>query len=189
MVLQRDSAAVFSTLAPDLAAKGVILTDLDTAVQKYPDLVEQHMMAGLSHPARTSITALHAAFWSGGVFLYVPKGVHIALPFVVTGLARRAGLAFFSHSLIVAEPGSSVGFIEQFGSAPEEMRQSYHSGVVEVLVGERAEVTYADVQNWGPGVISVVHQRADVRRDATMRWVGAHLGAKAAHSRIHTALA
>ncbi len=156
VVLQRDSGAVFSSLANDLAAKGVILTDLDTAVQKYPDLVEKYMMTTGLVTGEDKFTALHAAFWTGGTFLYVPADVDIALPIVALNWLDTPGLAYFSHALIVAERGSRVSFLEEFGSPADEATQSLHSGAVEIFVGDQAEVTYADVQNWGPGMFTIV---------------------------------
>ncbi len=188
VVLQRDSAAVHSSLSADLAAKGVILADLDTAVQKYPDLVQKYMMTTAVAPGENKFTALHAAFWSGGTFLYVPRNVQIALPIVYLNWMDSAGLAYFSHTLVVAEEGSHVNILDEYASPAEETRQSFHSGLVEIFVGERSEVTYAKVQNWGPGVISISQQRAALRRDSTMRWVAAHIGSKVLRSRVHTTL-
>ena len=187
-VLQRDSATVFSSLAPDLAARGVILTDLDTAVQKYPDLVKTYMMTTAIAPGEDKFTALHAAFWSGGMFLFVPQGVDIALPVVALNWLDSAGLAFFTHTVVVAERGSRVSVLEEFGSPTDEMRQSFHSGAVEIFVGDGAEVTYGEVQNFGPAVVTFTNKRAAQKRDSTMRWVGAHLGSRLAHSRLHTTL-
>jgi Fe-S cluster assembly protein SufD len=188
IVVQRDSAVVRSTLAKDLAARGVILTDLDTAVQTHPDLVKNHMMTTGIVPGTDKFTALHAAFWSGGTLLYVPKNVEIALPIVSLNWMDSAGLAYFSHTLIIAEPGSRVSFLEECASSSEEARPGFHSGAVEIFLGERSEVTYAEVQNWGPGVSSIANKRAALGRDSTMRWVAAHIGSKLTHSRLHTTL-
>lgn len=188
VVVQRDSAAVFSSLSPDLAAKGVILTDLDTAVQKYPDLVKEYMMTRGIAPGEDKFTALHAAFWSGGTFLYVPKDVDIALPIISLNWMDTPGLAFFSHSLIIADKGSRVSFLEEFASPPAETGQALHSGMVEIFVGERADVTFAEAQNWGQNVYTITNKRAALGRDCTMRWVSAHLGGKLGHQRVHTSL-
>jgi Fe-S cluster assembly protein SufD len=98
------------------------------------------------------------------------------------------GLALFTHTLIIAEEGSRVTFLEEFASPSSETRQSFHSGLVEVFLGQGADVTYGDVQTWGPEVVAITAKRADVRRDATMRWAGAQLGTKLTHGRFHTAL-
>jgi Fe-S cluster assembly protein SufD len=188
IVVQRDSSPVWRSLSKPLAAKGVILTDLDNAVQKYPELVQRYMMTTGVAPGQDKFTALHAAFWSGGTLLYVPRDVEVALPIVSLNWMDQPGLAYFSHTVIIAEPGSRVSLLEEFGSPSGEMGQSFHSGMVEVFAGERAEVTYGEVQNWGPGVITFATKRADVGRDATMRWAGAHLGAKLARSYVHTTL-
>jgi Fe-S cluster assembly protein SufD len=187
VVLQRDSQAVYSSLDNDLAAKGVILTDLDTAVQKYPDLVQQYLNTAIA-PGEDKFTAMHAALWSGGTFLYVPKNVAITLPIVLLNWMDTPGLAQFSHSIIVAEQGSRVSVLEEFGSPVEDVRQSLHSGQVEVFAADQAEVSYGEVQNWGPGVFTLTSKKAILRREATMRWVGAHLGSKLSRGRIHTAL-
>ena len=187
-VVQRDSAEVWRSLDKTLAAKGVIYTDLATAVRRHPELVQRYMMTTGVAPGEDKLTALHAAFWSGGTLLYVPKDVQVALPIVSLNWMDTAGLAYFSHTVIVAEPGSRVTFVEEFASPSDEVRQSFHSGLVEVFVGERAEVTYAEVQNWGPGVVSLTNKRAAVGRDALMRWVGVHLGAKTTHGSQLTTL-
>jgi Fe-S cluster assembly protein SufD len=187
-VVQRDSTEVWRSLDKSLEAKGVIYTDMATAVRKHPEIVQQYMMTAGIAAGEDKFTALHGALWSGGTLLYVPKDVQIALPIVSLNWMDTAGLAFFSHTLIIAEAGSRLSFIEEFGSPSEEMRQSFHSGLVEIFVGERAEVTYAEVQNWGPGVISLTNKRAAVGRDAVMRWVGAHMGAKLSHGSMRTTL-
>jgi Fe-S cluster assembly protein SufD len=188
VVLQRDSAAVFSSLSAELAAQGVILTDLDTAVQKHPDLVQKYFMNGAIAPGEDKFTALHAAFFGGGAFLYVPKNVRIELPIVSLSWLDTPGLALFSHSLIIAESGSRVSFLEGFASPDSEARQALHSGLAEVFAGENADVSHAEVQNWGPGVVSLTHKRAALQRDSTMRWIAAHLGGKLTHARVHTTL-
>ena len=187
IVLQRDSVAVCSSLSKDLEAQGVVLTDMDTAVQKYPDLVKEYMNKAIA-TGEDKFTALHTAFWSGGALLYVPQNVEITLPIVSLNWADTPGLAFFSHTLIIAERGSRLSFLEEFGSPATPARQSLHSGLVEIFVGEGADVSYAEVQNWGPGFFSLTNKKAIIRRDATMRWVGAHLGAKLSHGRVHTTL-
>lgn len=187
-VVQRDSAEVWRSLDRSLEGKGVIYTDLATAVRKHPDLVRRYMMTDGVAPGEDKFTALHAAYWSGGTLLYVPRDVQIALPILSLNWMDTPGLAFFSHTLIVAEAGSRVTFVEEFGSASDEARQSLHSGLVEIFVGEHADVTYAEVQNWGPGVVSLTNKRAAVGRDGSMRWVGAHLGAKTTHGSQFTTL-
>lgn len=187
-IVQRDSAEVWRSLDKTLAATGVIYTDLATAVRRHPDLVQRYMMTDGIAPGEDKFTALHGALWSGGTLLYVPRGVDIALPIVSLNWLDTAGLAYFSHTLIVAEEGSRVTFLEEFGSAAEESRQSLHSGLVEIFVGERAEVTYAEVQNWGAGVVSLTNKRAAVGRDSSLRWVGAHLGARTAHGSLVTTM-
>ena len=188
VILQRNSASVCSSLAKDLATKGVILTDLDTAVQTHPDLVQKYMMTTSIAPGEDKFTALHAAFWSGGTFLYVPKNVEIALPIVALNWMDSAGLAYFSHTVVVAEEGSHVNVLDEYASPVEELRQSFHSGMVEIFAGPNSNVTYAKVQNWGPSVISVSHQRSTMRKDSTMRWVAAHVGGKVVRSRVHASL-
>ncbi len=188
LVIQRDSAAIYRSLSKRLEAQGVILTDIDSAVRKYPDLIKQYMMTTGIAPGKDKFTALHGAFWSGGAFLYVPKNSEIELPVVALNWLQTPGLAYFSHALIVVEPGSRVRFLEEFASPLDDTRPSLHSGMVEIFVGERSDVTYAEVQNWGPGVVTISHKRASVGRDATMRWVGAHLGARITHGDIHSTL-
>ncbi len=188
LVLQRDSAVVYSALCNDLVAKGVIFTDLDTAVQKYPALVKDYMMTTGIAPGEDKFTALHSAFWSGGTLLYVPENVEVPLPFVSFTWQDTPGLALFSHMLIIARPGSRVKVLDEFASPPRDASQSLHSGAVEVFLGEGAEVSYADVQNWGPGVFSISHKQATLLADSTMHWIGAHLGSKLMRSRTNTTL-
>lgn len=188
LTLQRDSEVVFSALSRDLEAKGVILVDLDTALQKHPQLVKDYMMTSAVPMGEDKFTALHGALWSGGVLLYVPRHLEITMPVASYTHLDTPGLAIFTHTLIIAEEGSKVSFLEEVSSPEEQTTQSFHSGVVEIFVGQNASVSYAKVQNWGPAVYTISNEEATVNRDGHMHWTAAHLGSRLARNRIHTVL-
>src|SRR5690242_7757286 len=116
MVLQRNASVIHTELAEELKQQGVILTDLETAVREYPELVQQHFMTSCVPVDTDKYTALHAAFWSGGFFLYVPKGVEIEDPFLTQVWIDEPGSATFAHTLIIADEQSSVRFVQELDS-------------------------------------------------------------------------
>jgi Fe-S cluster assembly protein SufD len=170
-----NGQAVYHELDEAVAKQGVIFTDLSTAVRDYPDLVQPYFMTECVAPSDGKFTALHGAFWQGGVFLYVPKDVQITQPFqVVIGLEGE-GTAIFPHTLIVAERLASVTYIEETISSNGGI-QALNDGVVEIIAGEGAQIHYTEVQGWGDNVFNFNTKRAVHRPDSRVAWEMGQLG-------------
>jgi len=186
LLLQRDSAAVFQQLAPDLARQGVLLTDLDTAARAYPDLVREHLHR-LVRFDEDKFTALHAAFCSGGALVYVPEGVEVALPLQVVYWLTTPGLGLFTHTLVIAEPGSSLTFIDEYLSLDEA--PALHCGVVEVFAKEGAQVRYVHLQQWGRSVWNFGRVRVHADRDSAVNELIVALGSRLTKTYVDSLMA
>lgn len=176
VVAQYESEGVYFKLKQQWEKKGVIFTDMDTAVQKYPELVKEYFMKVVP-PGDNKFSALHTAVWSGGSFLYVPKNVVIDLPLQTYFRMNAAKEGQFEHTLIVAELGSQVHYIEGC-TAPKYSAASLHSAVVEIYVKENARARYTTVQNWSKNVYNLNTKRAVVDKNGIMEWVGGSMGGK-----------
>ena len=165
LVVQHNSRSVFSELAAELAAKGVIFTDLNTAIREHPDLVKSHLFSVVSVDDN-KFAALNAALWTTGTFLYVPRGVTVETPLLASVWMDAQRLGIFNRTLVVAESGSDVTLIDQAAS-PTFDDQAVQSGVVEVIAKPGSRVRYVHLQEWGRHVWSFTTQRAHVQRDAT----------------------
>jgi len=171
-----DSETVYSKVLDPLRQKGVILEPMHDAVQKHPDLVRQYF-GRIYPPADHKYAALHYALWSGGVFLYVPPGVKLDLPIEAFFYISTELEGQFEHSLIIADKGSEVHFIEGC-SAPMFREFSFHDGAVEVYAAENAYVKFTTVQNWSKNIINFNNKRAIAERNAFVEWVEGSIGAK-----------
>lgn len=195
LMVQRNASVVRTELNEELKSKGVILTDLDSAVRDYPELVQQYFMTKcvpVSLPSPTNktsnkYTALHAAFWSGGVFLYIPKGVEIEEPILTQIWLDEPGSATFAHTLIIAEELSSVRYVAEYNSAIPGAGQSTNddegpvallNDVVEVFAGNAARVEFSNMQDLGQNVWNVTNKNAVHDKDGSVTWVLADLGSK-----------
>ena len=178
-VLVIDGNVVEIRLDEALRAKGVILTDLHTAAEKHRDLVEPNLATRALPASFSKFAALNAAMWSGGVFLYVPRGVRIDDPIRVARYITEGGIAVFPRTLIVAEEGSHVGYVEEFGS-PNFTVATLSCGAVEVIAGNSANVQYVALQEWGDGVRHIATQRTIAGRDANLDTLVVNLGASIA---------
>jgi len=174
---QWDSGMVYQNFKKKLEKQGVIFCDMDEAVQKYPDLMKKYFMTKAVMIGNNKFSALHGAVWSGGSFVYVPKGVKVKEP--VQGFfwlnLERGGQ--FEHTLIIAEEGAEIHYIEGC-SAPKYSSQALHIGAVEIFVGKGAKVRYSTVQNWSKNIYNLATKRAIVEEDGAMEWVSASLGSK-----------
>ncbi len=150
---------------------------MDTAVTDYPELVEPYFMTQCVPPQDNKFSALHGAVWSGGSFLYVPKGVKVDLPLQAYFRMEGAGEGTFEHTLIIADEGSEVNYIEGC-TAQTYSVNSMHSAVVEIFVKEGAKARYTTVQNWSKDVYNLNTKRARVDAEGTVEWVGGSMGAK-----------
>lgn len=168
LIVQRDSGAVWKHLSDELAGQGVIFTDLETAAKEHGDLVQKHFMSVVK-PDENRLTALHAALWNGGVFVYVPKNVEVKLPLQAIFYSDDSDATFAPHVLIVAEPHSSVTYVDNYLS--EDGKQFVHNGVVEVIAKPGSRVQFATVQNLGAGSTGITYRRAILENDARIEWI------------------
>ncbi|MBB1554377.1 Fe-S cluster assembly protein SufB [Candidatus Gracilibacteria bacterium] len=171
---QYDSEVVYHSLHEELQAQGVIFEDMSVAIHKHEDLVKKHFMKVVPmHDHK--FAALHGAVWSGGTFLYIPKGVHIDAPLqAYFRMNVRAG-GQFEHTIIILEDDSSAHYIEGC-SAPKYDTPSLHAGCVEIYVGKNAKMRYSSVENWSLDTYNLNTKRAIVEENGTIEWVGGNLG-------------
>ncbi|HYY21008.1 MAG TPA: Fe-S cluster assembly protein SufB, partial [Thermoleophilaceae bacterium] len=167
----------YEGLKKEYADKGIVFCAMDTAVKEYPDLVQQYFMNKCVPPQDNKFSALHGAVWSGGSFLYVPEGVKVDLPLQAYFRMEGSGEGTFEHTLIIAEPGSDVNYIEGC-TAQTYSVNSMHSAVVEIFVKQGARARYTTVQNWSKDVFNLNTKRAIVEAEGTVEWVGGSMGAK-----------
>lgn len=172
---QYDSEVLYKSLRQNLVDLGVIFTDMDTAVQEHGEIVRKYFMNKCVPPQDNKFSALHGAFWSGGSFVYVPAGVKVPMPLQIYFMMNYPGSGQFEHTLIIAEEGSQVQYIEGC-SAPHYTKDSLHSAVVEIFVHKGARARYTSIQNWSKNVYNLNTKRSVVYEDAVMEWVGGTLG-------------
>ncbi len=173
---QFESEVVYHNLKGIWEKQGVIFTDMDTALREHPDVVREFF--GTVIPAADNkFSALNTAVWSGGSFVYVPKGVHVEIPLQAYFRINAEKMGQFERTLIVAEEGSSVHYVEGC-TAPTYSSSSLHSAVVEILVRPGAKVRYTTIQNWSKNVYNLVTKRAFVETEGSMSWVDGNLGSQ-----------
>lgn len=173
---QFESEVVYGSLEEDLAKQGVIFTDTDTAVREHPDLLREYF--GTVIPTGDNkFASLNSAVWSGGSFIYVPKGVHIDFPLQAYFRINAESMGQFERTLIIVDEGASVHYVEGC-TAPMYTTESLHSAVVEVVVKRGARCRYTTIQNWANNIYNLVTKRAHAYGDATMEWVDGNLGSK-----------
>ncbi len=173
---QYESEVVYKSIQSALSKKGVIFLDMDSALREYPEIVRQYF--GTIIPSGDNkFSALNTSVWSGGSFVYVPKGVHVDLPLQAYFRINAANMGQFERTLIIAEEGSYVHYVEGC-TAPIYTTDSLHSAVVEIVVKKGARVRYTTIQNWSNNVYNLVTKRARVEEEGTMEWVDGNLGSK-----------
>lgn len=185
LLIQHNSDVMLDHLDPALAGRGVIFTDLDVAAAEHPDLVRPSLHSLVPFD-RTRFTALHAAFRTGGTFLYVPADTKVDLPLQTLTYLDADGGAVFPHTLMVIGRGAEVTFIER--STSPELGRAFSDAVTEIHVGEGAHVRYAAIQDWGPGVTHLGIQRVHVGRDAEFRTLSVGFGADLARTETEVVL-
>lgn len=188
LLVQQNSTVTARELDPALAAKGVILTDMDTAVREHPDLVQRYFMTGVT-VNDNKYAALHGAFWSGGLFLYVPKGVVLDRPVLARYLLDQANATNFAHTLIIADVGSQVIYIEETGSSLPEGTTALFNGVAEIFAKDNAHVQFNSVQDFGPGVWNLTTKHGIPEKDGYIHWIVADLGADTTLANLATTMA
>lgn len=175
--VQRDASTIFAETHADVAAQGVIFCDLDTAVREHPELVKQYFMTQAIAPGFGKYEALHGAFWQGGVFLFVPKGVSVDLPFRSFTVAEAPGASTFTHTLVVLEDGAEAFVVDAYRSESQE-DQAMTNGVVELILGKAANLRYVQVQDWGRHVWNFMTERAVIDADAQLNSLHVTLGSQ-----------
>jgi len=175
---QYESEVVYQNMQERWEEKGVVFCNMDEAVREYPELVKEHFMTRCVPPSDNKFAALHGAVWSGGSFVYIPEDVTVNMPVQAYFRMNSEGMGQFEHTLIIAEEGSEVHYIEGC-SAPQYGTHNLHSGGVEVFVGEDAHVQYSTVQNWSKNTFNLNTKRAIVEENGTMEWVSGSMGSKA----------
>ena len=189
LIVQRNASIVRTELNEELKRQGVILTDLDAAVRDYPELVQQYFMTSCVPVNSTKYTALHAAFWSGGIFLYIPRGVEIEDPILAQVWIDSPASATFAHTLIVADEESSVRYVEEHNSAFDGEQPSLLDDVVEVYVKHAAHVEASLLQDLGLNVWNITKKNAVHEKDGSTTWVLADLGSRVMLSDVGISLA
>jgi Fe-S cluster assembly protein SufB len=173
---QYESEVVYHSLHKELEAKGVIFTDTDSALRDHPDLFKQYF-GTIIPPGDNKLAALNSAVWSGGSFIYVPKGVKVEIPLQAYFRINAENMGQFERTLIICDEDSFVHYIEGC-TAPVYTTDSLHSAVVEIIVKRGARCRYTTVQNWSTNVYNLVTKRAVAYGDATMEWVDGNLGSQ-----------
>lgn len=172
---QYDSDVVYHNLKQEWEAQGVIFTNMDVAVQRYPDLVRKYFMTSCVPVNDHKFVMLHAAVWSGGTFIYVPKGVRVRVPLQAYFRMNAERGGQFEHTLIIADEDSEVHYIEGC-SAPAYESASLHAGCVELHVLKGARIRYSSVENWSRNTYNLNTKRAIVQEHGVVEWVNGNLG-------------
>ncbi|MGF7426870.1 Fe-S cluster assembly protein SufB [Lactiplantibacillus argentoratensis] len=173
---QYESEVVYHNMRKDFEKLGIIFTDTDTALHDYPELFKK-WFGKLVKPTDNKFAALNAAVWSGGSFIYVPKGVQTKTPIQSYFRLNAENSGQFERTLIIVEDGASVDYVEGC-TAPNYSSDSLHAAVVEVNVEPNAYCRYTTIQNWSDNVYSLETKRAAAAENATMEWVDGNLGSK-----------
>ena len=174
---QYESNNVYHKLQKEWEDLGVIFEDMDVALQKHPELVREYFMTKSVPPADHKFAALHAAVWSGGTFLYVPKGVKVTKPLQAYFRMNARKMGQFEHTLIIVEEGADAHYIEGC-SAPKynSGEISLHAGCVEVILKPHSKFRYSSVENWSRNTYNLNTKRAIVDEYAHMEWIGGNMG-------------
>ena len=173
---QYDSEMVYHSIKEDLSKLGVMFTDPETAVREHPDLVRKYFGTVIPY-LDNKFAALNSAVWSGGSFVYVPKGVHVDVPLQAYFRINARSFGQFERTLIIADEGSFVHYIEGC-TAPIYATESLHSAVVKIIALPGSRVRYTTIQNWSSDVYNLVTERAAVHRDAVVEWIDGNIGSK-----------
>jgi Fe-S cluster assembly protein SufD len=195
LLVQHNSTTTIAHLDPAIRGTNELLTEqrskvhfesIDSALLDHPEIVEPYLHR-LVPADRTKFTALHAAFRTGGTFVYVPRDTAIELPIQALTYLDADGAAIFPHTLLIVDAGSEVTFIDRYVSP--DLERAFSDAITEIYVGDGAHVRYASIQEWGSGVTHLGIQRATVGRDATLRTLNIGFGASLARAEAETVLA
>ena len=173
---QYDSEVVYHSIKDELIKQGVIYTDMESAVRDYPEIVKEHFMKCVPISDHKFV-ALHAAVWSGGSFVYVPKGVKVDIPLQSYFRLNSPESGQFEHTLIIVDEGASLHFIEGC-SAPKYNKVNLHAGCVELYVKDNSYLRYSTIENWSKNMMNLNTKKALVGKNAQMDWVTGSFGSK-----------
>ncbi|MBE3595274.1 MAG: Fe-S cluster assembly protein SufB [Candidatus Carbobacillus altaicus] len=173
---QYESEVVYHNIKKELEAKGIIFMDTDSALKEYPELFKEYF-ATVVPPSDNKFAALNSAVWSGGSFIYVPKGVKVDVPLQAYFRINTENMGQFERTLIIIDEGAFAHYVEGC-TAPVYASSSLHSAVVEVIVKRGARARYTTIQNWSNSVYNLVTKRAVTEAHATMEWIDGNLGSK-----------
>ncbi|WP_437227712.1 Fe-S cluster assembly protein SufD [Planctomicrobium sp. SH661] len=175
-----DGQCLTSTLDEDLKAKGVLFGSLQELLVKHREQIEPYFLTRAVSPETDRFSAWHAAFWTGGTLLFVPRNVEIKVPLYSLISLQQDGAADFSHTLVILEEGASATLLEETASASPDT-DGLHVGAVELIVGAGARLAYVQLQNWNLKVRHFAHQSGRVARDGMLQWTVGALGSRLAH--------
>ncbi|MGH9299882.1 MAG: Fe-S cluster assembly protein SufB, partial [Acidimicrobiales bacterium] len=173
---QYESEVVYHRNRDDLAAQGVLFTDMDTAVREHPDIVRK-WFGKIIPPNDNKFAALNSAVWSGGSFIYVPPGVKVEMPLQAYFRINAENMGQFERTLIIADEGAQVHYVEGC-SAPVYSTDSLHSAVVELVALPGSRITYTTIQNWSSNVYNLVTKRARAEAEAHVEWIDGNIGSR-----------
>ncbi len=173
---QYESEMVYHSLKEEWDAKGVIFDSIEDGLKNHPDLFREHFGTVIPS-ADNKFSAMNSAVWSGGSFVYIPKGVELDTPLQAYFRVNQEQMGQFERTLIIADEGAKAHYIEGC-TAPVYSTESFHSGVIEIVVKAGAHFRYTTIQNWSNNMYNLVTQRARVHEDATMEWLDGNLGSK-----------
>ncbi len=173
---QYDSEVVYHSVKKELEELGILFMSMDEGLKQYPDIVKKYFST-IIPAADNKFSALNSAVWSGGSFVYVPKGVKCAIPLQAYFRINSDNMGQFERTLIIADEGAEVHYMEGC-TAPTYSNNALHSAVVEIVVLKNAKVRYTTIQNWSTNVFNLVTKRAKVYENARMEWIDGNLGSK-----------
>jgi Fe-S cluster assembly protein SufB len=173
---QYESEMVYHSLKKEWEEKGIIFESIEDGLRLYPELFREHF-ATVVPPSDNKFAALNSAVWSGGSFVFIPKGVKVDIPLQAYFRVNAERMGQFERTLIIVEEGAEAQYIEGC-TAPVYSTESFHSGVIEIVVKPRARFRYVTIQNWSHNMYNLVTQRALVHEHATMEWLDGNLGSK-----------
>ncbi len=173
---QYDSEVVYENMIKEVEEKGIIFMDTDSALKKHPELFKKYF-SKLIPASDNKFAALNSAVWSGGTFIYIPKGVKLDLPLQAYFRINTQDVGQFERTLIVVDEGADVHYVEGC-TAPIYSTQSLHAAVVEIYVADNAKCRYSTVQNWSNNILNLVTKRAKVENNGQMEWIDGNIGSK-----------
>lgn len=173
---QYDSEVVYENMIAEVEEKGVVFMDTDRALREYPEIFKKYF-SKIVPASDNKFAALNSAVWSGGSFIYVPKGVKLDMPLQAYFRINTQDIGQFERTLIVVDEGADVHYVEGC-TAPVHATDSLHAAVVEIFVHDDAKCRYSTIQNWSGNVLNLVTKRAKIDKNAHMEWIDGNIGSK-----------